>query len=146
MTSIWLQRIMGSVAACRRVFVSMCDQWRVFRSRRTHAKFLPLALAFQKRAHVWPLDWFLPALVPQQLQGGADYRTYACSYVCFRFLPVWHHPHRERSALKTGCQTFLKHSTQDLAPACEHNLSPLLSGKVQALFRLTDADQRHGEL
>lgn len=36
--------------------------------------------------------------------------------------------------------------TRDLAPACEHNLNPLLSGKVQALFRLTDADQRHGEL
>lgn len=35
---------MGSVAACRRVFVSMCDQWNGLRIRRSHAKFLPLAL------------------------------------------------------------------------------------------------------
>lgn len=46
---------------------------------------------------------------------------------------------------KTGCQTFLQRSTQDPAPACERSLNPLLSGKVQTLFRRTDAVEEHGE-
>lgn len=42
----------------------------------------------------------------------------------------------ECSQWKTGCQTFLQYSTQDLSSACEHNPVPPVSGKIQALFRV----------
>lgn len=145
MMSIQLHRIMGSVAACGRVFVLMCDHWEALRLRRSRAKSLPPALKSLKRDYVPQQSWFLPALVLQQKQGGADFGTCARSYVCFRFWPVWHHPHRARPVEKTGCQTFLQRSTQDPAPACERSLDPPLSGKVQTLFRRTDADEEHGE-
>lgn len=145
MMSIQLHRIMGSVAACGRVFVLMCDRWEALRFRRSRAKSLPPALKSLKRDYVPQQSWFLPALVLQQKQGGADFGTCARSYVCFRFWPEWHHPHRARPVEKTGCQTFLQRSTQDPAPACERSLDPLLSGKVQALFRRTDAAEEHGE-
>lgn len=139
MMSIQLHRIMGSVAACGRVFVLMCDHWKALRLRRSRAQSLPPALKSLKRDYVPQQSWFLLALVLQQKQGGADFGTRSHSYVCFRFWPVWHHPHRARPVEKTGCQTFLQRSTQDPAPACERSLDPLLSGKVQTLFRRTDA-------
>lgn len=46
-----------------------------------------------------------------------------------------------QSVLERRCQTFHKYSTQDLISACEHNLAASLSGKIQAVFTVTEVDE-----
>lgn len=45
--------------------------------------------------------------------------------------PVW----------ESGCQTFLEYSTQDLASVCERDPLPPASGKIQALFRVSEVNE-----
>lgn len=159
--TIWaiapLQPIMGS-DSCRKVFVSMWHNGTGLRfgSRTSHACFghepwnlwsrtyvssatnswdlkktQVLILGKKCRFFTWYLliEWHLEFedLTQQTWQPGV---IYVCPYVCF--LSVTSSHPRVQPVYKTGCQTFLECSTQDLASACEHSPVPPWSGKIQS--------------